>query len=49
MLVPSKWYLRSDLRESFSRFSALLRWCGLRLIPSLLLLGELRSCRQRCI
>lgn len=39
MLVPSKWYLRSDLRECFSGFSVLLRWCGLRLVPSLLLLG----------
>jgi hypothetical protein len=40
MLVPSKWYLRGDLRDCFSGFSELLRLCGLRLFPSLLLLGS---------
>ncbi len=39
-MLISKWYTRSDLRESLLEFNVFfLRWC-LRLIPSLLLLGS---------
>ena len=40
MFMLLKRYLRGDSRESFPRLSAGLRRCGLRLIPSLLLLGS---------
>jgi hypothetical protein len=50
MLMVSKWCLRSDQNVRFTRpkrrlrrSDAILRWCGLRLLPSLLLLA---SCAQ---
>lgn len=38
--MSSKWCLGSDSRVSFLVAKAAFRWCGLRLIPSLLVLGS---------